>query len=828
RKMLNPLLRTLYFAFGAALLCITSARTSASSSAVQAESEEITELSRAAPWSRSRGFKDGRSYRSLKQSDISSSNVGITQQNIDIGILDDIETIRERRLSFVVAGAGTAANISQWLSTLDANGKWPDSEVDYTTGCNARRANWPAETHWQRIVTMAAAWHGGLPQGDQYVQSATLLDSVSRAMDYWFINDFTDPSCLDSGGLASCPCGTPGFWNTNWYSNIIGIPLLLSQGCLLITNNSLTPTQLSNCTHITGRAYGTFDHNINGVGFLTGANTLDVAKVGIDQALLTTNVSMITDAYMRIHNEVVIEDAVEADGIRPDGSFGQHGGIIYNGNYGQVYTTDVLGVEIDAGGTQFAAADAGTGSQSAFETLMNGNLWMIYRNVLTGILHWDFSVLGRFISFPVADEQATGSININITEIQQLGEEWDSGNLTSVYNSLIANTTDANVGSINGNRMFYNNDYMVHRGPGYVTTLRMYSSRTKNTECTNLENPLGFHLADGVLYTYLQGDEYEDISVAWDWNLIPGITVDYNATTLDCGHTQFTGIEAFVGGASDGMIGAAAMRFTNPYTQTLSWQKAWFFLDDDVQYVMISSINSSTDTPVFSVLDQKRHNGVVLVDGLPLQSKTNFSRVQSLWHDDVGYTFDAELFGQNFDLAVDVGLRTGDWSTIGVSTVGTATVDLFSAWIDHRSTDVPVSYTTFPAVDQGTFLRKSPITRLKTIQNDRSISAVFDEVHRVVMVVFWDADGGAVQFAPSTLEAAITVESTGNAVVLWRLDQGSVTVSDPSQMLSDVQLTFTVGPLGNRPSGWGPRYSKQLSFVLPTDGLAGSSLTQKL
>jgi len=28
----------------------------------------------------------------------------------------------------------------------------------------------------------------------------------------------------------------------------------------------------------------------------------------------------------------------------------------------------------------------------------------------------------------------------------------------------------------------------VHRGPGYVSTLRMYSSRTRNTECTNSEN----------------------------------------------------------------------------------------------------------------------------------------------------------------------------------------------------------------------------------------------------------------------------------------------------------------------------------------------------
>lgn len=46
------------------------------------------------------------------------------------------------------------------------------------------------------------------------------------------------------------------------------------------------------------------------------------------------NTSLITDAYQRVHDELQIHPAVMADGIRPDGSFGQHGGLLYNGNYG--------------------------------------------------------------------------------------------------------------------------------------------------------------------------------------------------------------------------------------------------------------------------------------------------------------------------------------------------------------------------------------------------------------------------------------------------------------------------------------------------------------
>ena len=62
---------------------------------------------------------------------------------------------------------------------------------------------------------------------------------------------------------------------------------------------------------------------------------MDIARIGIDEGLLNLNSSVISDAYNRIHGEVVIEDAIKSDGIRADGSFGQHGGVIYNGNYGK-------------------------------------------------------------------------------------------------------------------------------------------------------------------------------------------------------------------------------------------------------------------------------------------------------------------------------------------------------------------------------------------------------------------------------------------------------------------------------------------------------------
>lgn len=102
-------------------------------------------------------------------------------------VQQDIDTIRERHLSAIVGGlSSSAGSIYAWLSSLGQDGKWPDSEVDYTTGCAARRANWPAQDHWQRIVVMAAAWHGGLESAEQFgfVNDNVTRTAISRAMDY--------------------------------------------------------------------------------------------------------------------------------------------------------------------------------------------------------------------------------------------------------------------------------------------------------------------------------------------------------------------------------------------------------------------------------------------------------------------------------------------------------------------------------------------------------------------------------------------------------------------------------------------------------------------
>ena len=101
------------------------------------------------------------------------------------------------------------------------------------------------------------------------------------------------------------------------------------------------------------------------------------------------------------------------------------------------------------------------------------------------------------------------SILINVTKFDDLGKLWKDETLQKVSRQLQKPTDSANIGGLLGNRMFWANDFMVithtvrpsvrpllttwqvHRSKNYVTSLKMYSSRTTNSECINLANPSG-------------------------------------------------------------------------------------------------------------------------------------------------------------------------------------------------------------------------------------------------------------------------------------------------------------------------------------------------
>ncbi|KAF7327253.1 Polysaccharide lyase family 8 protein [Mycena kentingensis (nom. inval.)] len=742
----------------------------------------------------------------------------------------DIDTVRQRRLSNIVGSSTGAANIALWMSTLKSDGSWPD--VDYTTGCDASESSWPAQTHWSRINTFASAFHGGFRNALNWTADPTLRASTSSAMAFWFNKDFTTPACIDQGNTTACPCGTPGFWNKNWFSNTILIPTWVGQVCLSLNtpptgSSGLSPAELTGCTRMTSRAFNTLKTGIVGVSSITGANLLDISSVGIDFGLFTNNATVVKAGYDAVHGDMQFQNAVAADGIRPDGAFGQHAGLLYNGGYGKDYANDVLNLEICSGGTSF---EANASAMTTFASLLTADWWMIFRNTVTNVLHWDYTVIGRNLAEPVSDNQEAANLELNLTQIQLLGQRWGNADITSVFNALNSAGTSVNPGGLVGNRMFYTNDYMVHRGSNYVMTLKMYSKRTQNTECVNAQNMLGFHLADGAIYTYTTGNEYQDVFSAWDWNLIPGTTVDYGATPLSCSAARKTGIQPYVGGVSDGKVGMATMRYDNPATRAMTWRKTYFFLEGDVVFVFIALITSTTTAPVFTVLDQRTHVGDVFVNGASA-STDNFTAPRTLWHAGTGYTFNAS--NPATTLSLQLGQKTGNWQAIGTSKAAPNTVDMFAAWLSHSDITQPVAYGIYPGTTQSQFTTKAnaAAATIKVVRNDGSISALIDAAHNTAYIAFWTAAGSTFTLPSQTSGvAAIQVRASANAALILDMDAWVVTVSDPTQTLTSatpLALNFTL-LTGTAPAGWGANKSRPLSVTLPQGGLAGSSTSLPL
>lgn len=321
-----------------------------------------------------------------------------------------------------------------------------------------------------------------------------------------------------------------------------------------------------------------------------------------------------------------------------------------------------------------------------------------------------------------------------------------------------------------------------------------------------------FHLSDGTVYTYVNGGEYEDIAASWDWNLIPGTTTDYGNTPLTCGTAQHTGVEQFVGGASDGEVGLAVMKYTNPVTKALGWQKAWFFLPGDVMHVVVSNIASSSGKGVYSILDQRRLDGDVVVDGAALAATANFTRARTLWHGNMGYVLD-DVPG----LSVSFGPRTGAWSAIGTSTQPPETVDLFAAWLHHTNLSAPASYTVLPGRSRTAFARQARSLRLESLGD----AGVFDARSGVLMAVFWTADVRV--RLPSMF---LSVDVSEPVALIGRFAghprAWTVTVADPAQSSAQrvrVRLSWLAGAV------WGGIELGELNIALPQGADAGRSVT---
>lgn len=271
------------------------------------------------------------------------------------------------------------------------------------------------------------------------------------------------------------------------------------------------------------------------------------------------------------------------------------------------------------------------------------------------------------------------------------------------------------------------------------------------------------------------------------------------------------------------------MRYKNPLTRALEWQKTWFFLNGGVHHVMVNIISADASSPIYSVLEQKRLSGITVVNDTQAPSgATTFRSPANLWHANVGYSFP-----RNTPAVLNLrrGQRTGDWSTIGTSTQPPTQVNMWAAWLQHQSgtMSAPVEYSVYPGLSHADFVQKRGTNPVHTIENSRNASAIYDKGKNQVLYALWRGGYTTLGFQVAPAAASLTVSSAAPIVLMLSLKDGRIVASDPSQNLAGTSVTFQYGSVGQLPAFWkGSGRSKTVTLNFPRGGFAGSTVFAQL
>jgi chondroitin AC lyase len=659
----------------------------------------------------------------------------------------DLATIRERMTaSLLPPDSGTAdALIKQAradAAKMSPDHSWPD--IDYSDGAPSA---WLLRAHIDRALLLAKAF--ALTSRDNHPDPA-LAAAASEALAYWIEHD---PH------------------NRNWWWNEIGVPQLTGETALLL--GTACPTAIHDgVIKLLNRSIWTK---------WTGQNLVWGAGNQIVRGLLTSDPALVSAAYQRIYQEVII---TPGEGIQADYSFHQHGAQFYSGGYG-------LGFAQDVG--RYIAYAWSTGCQPPLETLdtfnhfmLDGQAWMTWGHT------FDFSALGREITRqgkaasysdwtggPIVPIGAAYDLARTAYQLSQLPIPRQSEYASFAHRLL---TPPSPTDSLNGHKHFWRSDYTSHRRPDYFFSVKMFSTRVQNTELTNAEGKLSHHLGDGNTFLYLSGNEYRDIFPVWDWTKLPGTTAEQssNLEKLLPGGNHARGTTSFVGGVSDGTYGASAMLL---HRGSLSAKKSWFFLDDQI-ICLGSDISSISDNPIATTLNQCFLNGPVT------QSPDH------IWihHDHVGYLFP----GPHQDIHLSTSPQTGSWFDIGTGSHDKLTSNIFKLWLAHpaHSAGASYSYVLLPNVtpEQTAFRAAHP---------DFEILAQSSAAHAIR---YPKLDLTAIVFFSPGKVADIEVDHP--CILLLRGHQ--LTVANPENQSATLHITCL---------------SQSLTLHLPGDDLAGSSVT---
>ncbi|GAB7080018.1 polysaccharide lyase family 8 super-sandwich domain-containing protein [Megalodesulfovibrio paquesii] len=690
---------------------------------------------------------------------------------------EDSDRVRQQVLEALLQEEGGVKpqDVEWLLKNMSASGRWPD--IDYQ---DVSAARWKPREHLERVLHLAGAW--ATPKG-AFTNSATVLDACRRGLGLWLDKDYQ---------------------SKNWWYNEISVPKRMGS-IMLLLEPQLEPETLHRGLDIVNRGWARPDPE----DWEANTNQVDRAFIRILQGCLTRDAAMLGEAFASA-SFTLTQDPAQArktGGIQPDLSFQMHGPQLYTGGYGLQYPAYVLEIARFARGTQWALTPVQL--DTLLRYMLDHQRWVVRARWL------DPATLGRNISRPQADDASILDRGLELASL------FNPSRLDEI-NAFREEIKTPGRGGPVGNRQFWCSDYMTHRRPGVLASVKMVSSRTRGTETGNNENLKGQHLSQGSFFLLRRGDDYSGLFPVWNWRMVPGVTAAQDPGPF----SQYKwgrgseGETDFAGGVSDGMNGLAAMDFRS---EGLAARKSWFFFDDLA--LLLGAGISHPGGPVFTTIDQRRLSGSLVgtdpagkpLSPAPVTLTAPSQSARWVWNGGVGW-----LSMDDSPLQVRAAVQEGDWQDINQSYDSIpASEKVLSLWKDHGVSPREATYAVLVglAQDEAAFrtLVKSP--SVQVLANTPALQAAACPSRNLT---------GAAFYAPGelTIRPGLILQAVQPCLV-WLVesqDTMAVSVANPRNqgLTAELRLSFPLVGEGATPEGGQTR----LSLPLPEHELAGSTRTE--
>ncbi len=588
--------------------------------------------------------------------------------------LDDLQIIEERYIEDLLELAPSEEVLRGYIKTLDfESGAW--SDIDYKCMIGS---GWDTNKHPARATELGAYYRKHYDKLTE-AERDELVRALHSVWGYWFREK---PHCT-----------------TNWFPNRLACPrgmttsFLLMEDVMTAEERDFAEKIVFNKTTIQK----------------TGANLISSANIVLARALFKKDPKLARTAIDAILSTVVVSPR-GVEGIQEDNSYHLHGPQQQFGNYGIASLRTGYSTYCNLlRGTSFAF------SEKQMEMLTNylcdGFKWIMWRGYM------DINSSGR--------HYAEGRLASQGEAILQLAERVSracNDEQRARIEAMIAAGRKENPKVITGHKSFYCSDGVYHHSLGWMSSLKMNSFRVVGGEQGD-NNLKGYYIGDGAFYTYVDGDEYEDGMVLWDWYKVPGITCyerDEPVKRLDKGRLPHNQSD-FVGDCTDGKSGIATMVLNR---DSLYARKTWV-VTDDFALCLGSGVGDFTgDARLTTSIEQRCKRGDLMwLDGKrwsAIDGERRFTKGGTrLYHDKSGYIF---LSGE--EVVASVEQREEDWFKIDrADTPQVVRDDVVTMFVRHKKQPSTYGYLILPARSREE-VAAFDTSEVKIYRNDEKLQAV--------------------------------------------------------------------------------------------------------